>query len=119
VRLDLVETAPPTHSKKFSRQVVCKRNTTKSQLENVDQHLAADRRRLRQRAALEEKLRRFDGRPTSTAGTWSGLQTSQGTIDRGTRFDSVLSAAIGCRTTMSTGTWKAPWKSAWARTCRP
>jgi hypothetical protein len=92
VRLDLVETAPPTHSKKFSRQVVCKRNTTKSQLENVDQHLAADRRRLRQRAALEEKLR---------------------------RFDSVLSAAIGCRTTMSTGTWKAPWKSAWARTCRP
>ncbi|SDF79343.1 Part of AAA domain-containing protein [Massilia sp. PDC64] len=56
--------------------------------------LAADYQRLRQRAALEEKLRSFDDLRSVTGGTWAGLQTSEAAIDRVASFHVMMSAAI-------------------------
>ena len=56
--------------------------------------LAADYRRLRQRAVVEEKLREFDELRSLTRGTWAGLQTSEASIERAVSFHATVSAAI-------------------------
>ena len=56
--------------------------------------LAADYQQLRQRAIVEANLRGFDDVRALTGGTWTGLHTSEATIERLMSFDGRASAAI-------------------------
>lgn len=56
--------------------------------------LAADYQRLRERAAVEERLRGFEELRSLTGGTWAGLQTTTAAIDQVTAFQAKISGAI-------------------------
>lgn len=56
--------------------------------------LAADYRKLSQRAMVEEKLRGFDELRSLTGGTWGGLQTDDAAIGHVVAFHSNVSGAI-------------------------
>ena len=56
--------------------------------------LAGDYQRLRERDAVEERLRGFDELQTLTGGVWTGLQTSAEAIARVTSFHAAVSGAI-------------------------
>ncbi|MEO8297276.1 MAG: DUF3320 domain-containing protein [Burkholderiales bacterium] len=56
--------------------------------------MAADWQRLRQRAAVEQQLTSFDDLTPLTAGLWSGLGTRLDELDKASKFQASMAAAI-------------------------
>jgi very-short-patch-repair endonuclease len=61
---------------------------------NSGHTLAADYQRLRQRAAVEQRLAAYDDLSDITAGLWNGLKTRATEVDQALKFQSAMAAAV-------------------------